>query len=151
MTKKLEELFNLEPAEMQDMTQEELKESMSELDAFDDKMKAVVDLTSSDQEMDDIAKKAMENFEELMTLGMNVDARTSAPIFEAATKLMGHALQAKSNKIDKKLRLMDIELKKIRLAHQMGKSDPTEEGKETPGEARFLDRNELLKLLQNKD
>lgn len=149
MTKKLEELFNLESTEIADMTQEDIKESIKELDTFDDKMRSVVDLSASDEEMDSIAKKAMENFEDLMSLGMNVDSRTAAPIFEAATKLMGHALQAKSNKIDKKLRLMDLELKRMRLDHQMGKNDTTEE--QTTGEARVLDRNELLKLLQNKD
>lgn len=155
MTKKLEEFFNLPPAEINDMTQEEIKENIKELDIIDDKMKSVLDLTSSDKEMDDIAVKAMDTFEELMSLGMNVDARSAAPIFEAATKLMGHALVAKSSKIDKKLRLLDLELKKRRLDHQIaqdtGNNDT--ETKEIEGSARVLsfDRNELFKIIKGSN
>jgi hypothetical protein len=153
MTKKLEELFDLPPADVENMTQAELKESMKELDTFDDKMKSVIDLTSSDKEMDDIAEKAMNTFQDLMDLGMNVPVNAAAPIFEAATKLMGHALVAKSNKIEKKLKLLDLELKKRRLDHQIaqdtGNNDPAKGDYE--GDARVLDRNELLKLIKGSN
>jgi len=153
MTKKLEELFDLPPTEINEMTQDELKESMQELETIDEKMKSVLDLTSSDQEMDEIATKAMDTFKDLMDLGMNVDARAAAPIFEAATKLMGHAVVAKSSKIDKKLKLLDLELKKRRLDHQIaqdtGNNDPSNGDFE--GNARVLDRNELLKIIKGSN
>lgn len=153
MTKKLEELFDLPPSEVSDMSQDELKENLKELDTIDEQMKSVLDLSSSDQEMDEIATKAMSVFQDLMDLGMNVDARAAAPIFEAATKLMGHAVVAKSSKIDKKLKLLDLELKKRRLDHQIaqdtGNNEPSEGDFE--GNARVLDRNELLKIIKNSN
>ena len=153
MTKKLEELFDLPSSEINNMTQDELKESMQELDTIDEKMKSVVDLSSSDTEMDEIAAKAMDTFKDLMDLGMNVDARAAAPIFEAATKLMGHAVAAKSSKIDKKLKLLDLELKKRRLDHQIAQDTGNSESSngDLEGNARVLDRNELLKIIKGSN
>ena len=152
MTKKLEELFDLPPSEINDMSQDELKENLKELETIDEKMSSVLDLSSSDTEMDEIAAKAMDTFKDLMDLGMNVDARAAAPIFEAATKLMGHAVTAKSSKIDKKLKLLDLELKKRRLDHQIaqdtGNNDSLDGDME--GSARVLDRNELLKIIKGQ-
>ena len=153
MTKRLEELFNLPPSETEHMTQEELKEGMQELEAIDEKMKSVLDLGSSDNEMDEIATKAMDTFKDLVDLGMNVPVNAAGPIFDAANKFMGHALVAKTNKIDKKLRLLDLELKKRRLDHQIAQdtgSSGTANG-DFEGDARVLDRNELLKIIKGSN
>jgi hypothetical protein len=148
MTKNLENFFNLPPAESKELSQAELVEALKDVEDIDDKMKSVVDLTSSDKEMDDLADKAMETFKDLMDLGMNIDARAAAPIFEAATKLMGHALTAKTSKIDKKLRLLDIELKKRRLDHQISQDTGNNEDADVEGTGRILDRNELLRIIK---
>lgn len=148
MTKNLENFFNLPSTDTEEISQAELVETLKEIEEIDDKMKSVVDLTSSDKEMDDIADKAMETFRDLMDLGMNVDARAAAPIFEAATKLMGHAVTAKSSKIDKKLKLLDYELKKRRLEHQIAQDIGNNEETEVEGTGRVLDRNELLKIIK---
>lgn len=148
MTKNLETFFNLPPAEQEELSQDELRENLKELADIDDKMRNVVDLTSSDQEMDDIATKAMSTFQDLMDLGMNIDARAAAPIFEAATKLMGHAVTAKSSKIDKKLRLMDLELKRRRLDHQIAQDTGNNDDGDVEGTGRVLDRNELLRIIK---
>ncbi len=149
MTKNLENFFNLPSTDADEISQAELVETLKEIEEIDDKMKSVVDLTSSDKEMDDIADKAMETFRDLMDLGMNVDARAAAPIFEAATKLMGHAVTAKSSKIDKKLKLLDYELKKRRLDHQIAQDTGNkEEESDIEGTGRILDRNELLKIIK---
>jgi hypothetical protein len=148
MTKNLEEFFNLPPSSIEELSQEELRENLKELEEIDDKMKNVIDLSTSDQEMDDLASKAMDTFKDLMDLGMNVDARAAAPIFEAATKLMGHAVVAKSSKIDKKLKLMDLELKRRRLEHQIAQDVGNNDESDVEGSGRILDRNELLKIIK---
>jgi hypothetical protein len=149
MTKNLENFFNLPSADSEELTQSEIIETLKEVEDIDDKMKSIVDLTSSDKEMDDLAEQAMGTFKDLMDLGMNVDARAAAPIFEAATKLMGHALTAKASKIDKKLKLLDLELKKRRLDHQIAQdTGNNEEAGEVEGTGRVLDRNELLKIIK---
>jgi len=82
-----------------------------------------------------------------MALGMNVESRFSAPIFDAASKMLGHAVMAKTAKIDKKLKAIDLEMKRQRLMHQIGSKDKEDT---LEGEARVLDRNELLKMLKGE-
>ena len=150
MTKKLEDLFEL--PENSNMQTEEFKEGVEMLNELDQQLPStdITDLSTSDKEMDELADKAMDHYDSLMDLGMNVEPRFSAPIFEAATKLMGHAITAKTNKIDKKLKALVLDLKKRRLDLQekqakLGSDDPEE------GTARELDRNALLDMLRNKD
>lgn len=150
MTKKLEDLFELPEADS--IENDEYKEGIRALDEIDQQIPStdITDLSSSDKEMDDLATKAMDHYDNLMDLGMNVEPRFSAPIFEAATKLMGHAITAKTNKIDKKLKALDLDLKKRRLELQEKqaniKNDDAEEGT-----ARELDRNALLEMLRNNN
>ena len=141
MTKQLEDTFNI--AGMN----ETLSDNLRSLKEIDDQVPAITDLSSSDKEMDDLAQKAVDSFSELMDLGMNVEQRFAAPIFEAAGKMLGHAVLAKTAKIDKKLKAIDLELKRQRLRLMQGKGDIDSD--EVEGEARVLDRNELLKLLKD--
>ena len=149
MTKKLEELFELPEGSEPD--NEEYKQSLVALDEMDQQLPTtdITDLSTSDAEMDKLADKAMDHYDNLMDLGMNVEPRFSAPIFEAATKLMGHAITAKTNKIDKKLKALDLDLKKRRLELQERQANLKDDDNDE-GSARELDRNALLEMLRNK-
>jgi len=59
-------------------------------------------------------------------------------------------LSAKQAKIDKKLRMVDLQLKKMRLDQSAASKDPSSNAIE--GQATVIDRNELLNrvLQQNK-
>lgn len=152
MTRKLEELFDLppstDPEEDLVYTPEETQSIMTEIDDAIDKIDAALpgvrDLSASDSEMDDLAKKATESFDELMSLGMNVDSRFAAEIFSVAGAMLGHALTAKQAKLNKKLKMIDLQLKKANLDAKLVDSDraPTQQG-----QGHVLDRNELLDRL----
>jgi len=151
MTKKLEELFDLPPNEgaKPDVlpTVEETRTYIAEIDDTLDKIDAALpgvrDLSASDTEMDDLAKKATDSFDELMTLGMNVDSRFAAEIFGVAGTMLGHALTAKTAKLNKKLKVIDLQLKKARLDQQ----NPTDDAHTHAGQGHVLDRNEILDRL----
>jgi len=86
---------------------------------------------------------------------MNVEARFSGHILATAGTLLGHAITAKQAKLDKKLRMVDLQLKKARLDHQIAMNNDKPDGEKiidaTDGRAVILDRNELLKqILGNK-
>ena len=150
MTRKLEELFDLEDVEQP--TEEEYVEGVKALDEIEQQLPAsqsITDLSTSDQEMDDLASKAVKHYDDLMDLGMNVEPRFSAPIFDAASKLLGHAITAKNAKINKKLKMIELQLKKARLDQQEAKNNGDEV--EQTGTGHVLDRNELLKRLLDKD
>lgn len=152
MTRKLEELFNLPPNESTSQEEEqpsieETRTFITEIDNTIDKIDAalpgVKDLSASDTEMDEIAAKAMKSFEDLSDLGMNVDSRFAAEIFGVAGTMLGHALSAKTAKLNKKLKMIDLQLKKARLDQQQNPDDvPTQQG-----QGHVLDRNEILERL----
>ena len=80
---------------------------------------------------------------------MQVDSRFASEIFNSASSMLGHAITAKTAKINKKLKMLDLQLKKAQLDQKI--ANKTEEIEATPlGEGKMLDRNELLKVLAAK-
>ena len=156
MTRKLEELFDLAPTESDGIldsgdTQSGddieknlpiLPETLAAIDKIEQALPAVRGLEASDVEMDSLASKATESFDDLMNLGMQVDSRYASEIFSVASQMLGHAITAKTAKMNKKLKMIDLQLKKARLDQIDG------DGSGVPnGEGRVIDRNELLKHL----
>ena len=113
MTRKLEELFDLPPSSSDSeeetpaisVTKSSLAEIDDTIDKIDAALPSVKGLDSSDEEMDELAKKATETFDDLMDLGMQVDSRYASEIFAVAGAMLGHALTAKTAKLNKKLKL----------------------------------------------
>jgi len=158
MTKKLEELFDLAPPEQEEEASSEFKPEeakklqsvLSDVDKIDSALPLVRDLESNDKEMDSIAEKSISTFNDLMDLGMNVEARYAGKIFEVAGTMMKNAIDARAAKIDKKLRMVELQIKKQRVDQQERDAG----GLEIEAEATIVaDRNELIKQIldQNKD
>ena len=101
----------------------------------------------SDLELDKLAIESEESYKNLMDLGMNVDSRYSGRIFEVAGNFLRNAIDAKSGKIDKKLKMIELQLKKQKLDQGNKDSGPVEE---SDGFV-ISDRNELMKKLLKKD
>jgi len=158
MTKKLSELFEL-PTDDTDVNEHMLEkaeadivtqEAYDTLEKIENALPQVRGLESSDNEMDDLAKLATDSYKDLMDLGMQVDSRFASEIFNSASSMLGHAITAKTAKINKKLKMLDLQLKKAALDQKI--AGKTEEIENTPlGEGSLVDRNELLKtILANK-
>ena len=160
MTKKLEELFNLPSnettVEEAQTTIEENRDIITQVDLAIDKIDAalplVSDLDTSDTDLDELAKLAKDKAEDLLDLGMNVDPRFGGVIFQTAGTLLGHAITAKTAKMDKKLRMISLQLQKARLDHQIKKDQKIGGADLEPieGQGIILDRNELLKQILSK-
>lgn len=124
---------------------------MEEIDTAIDKIDAALPrvrgLDATEREMDELADLAKEKFNDLMDLGMNMEARFSGTVFQTAGVLLGHAITAKQAKLDKKLRMIDLQLKKQKLDLQM-----KEDGKDKPieGQGTVMDRNSLLAAILGK-
>ena len=102
----------------------------------------------SDLELDKLAMEAEESYKNLMDLGMNVDSRYSGRIFEVASSMLRNAIDAKSQKIDKKLKIVELQLKKLKI--DKSGNDDINEPVESEGMI-ISDRNELMKKLLKKD
>ena len=159
MTKKLEQLFDLpdteDPVPEQELENIEYNKSVirevdAAIDKIDQALPTVRDLEAADKEMDDLAKLAEDKFNDLMDLGMNVEPRYSGVIFQTAGTLLGHAITAKQAKLDKKLRMVQLQLSKARLDQQAAKANG-DNPHAIEGQGMILDRNELLKTILGKN
>jgi len=169
MTRKLEELFDLPPATKDQVEAapdadfppaEDLRSQLQTLDLNIDKidqaLPGVRGLEANDEEMDGLADLAKSSYNDLMDLGMQVDSRFASEIFSVASNMLGHAITAKTAKMDKKLKMIDLQLKKMRLDQQQAVIDA--KAVDGSGEAMqtaqgmVLSRNDLLdRLLASKD
>jgi hypothetical protein len=155
MTKKLSELFDL-PLDEDQLDAEELTfpipeevttQAYNNLEKIENALTQVRGLEASDTEMDELADLAKHSYTDLMELGMQVDSRFAAEIFSTAGTMLGHAITAKTAKVNKKLKMLDLQLKKAALDAKL--NEKTKEIAAIPsgtGSA-LLDRTELLKSL----
>ena len=160
MTRKLEQLFDLPssdddeapapPAANLPVTTQTIEALDAAIDKIDEALPAVRGLEATDTEMDSLAELAKDSYKDLMDLGMQVDSRFASEIFSVASSMLGHAITAKTAKMDKKLKMIDLQLKKMRLDQQAAqaknKEDP--EGEELPtAQGMVLSRNDLLQRI----
>jgi len=157
MTKKLEELLNIEPSveplvepeatptPVQTIDLQDKLEEFDKISAALPRVKGLGDM--ADSELDALADKAEKAYDDLMDLGMNVEARYGARMFEVAANMMNAAIQAKSSKIDKKLKMVDLQLKKLAIDKKHGEMG---DGNTVQGEGYIItDRNSILEKLKN--
>jgi len=117
----------------------EIYNAISTVEKIDIALPVIRDLSEHDSEMDDIAKKAIKSFEDLTQLGLNVPDLHAGKIFEVAGQMLKTAMDAKDAKIQRKLRMIELQIKKARLEQLDPQSAP---GSSNSGE---FDRNEILK------
>ena len=156
MNRKLEELFDLPPSNEEvdaaipalPANKEMLEALDTAIDKIDTALPAVKGLDATDTEMDELASLATNSYKDLMDLGMQVDSRFASEIFGVASNMLGHAITAKTAKLDKKLKMVDLQLKKMRLDQQQQEKDPG--GAAQVGHGVVLSRNDLLERIINK-
>lgn len=164
MTKKLEDLLGLpeskeiiKQAEQQELGQkkhdaeraERTFRDIAEFDKISSALPAVQGLGEmADIELNEVADKAMQAYEDLMDLGMNVESRYSGRVFEVAGSMLKTSLDAKVAKLDKKLKMVELQLKK----EKQDKDSSSGDGDIVNGEGYVVtDRNSLLERLKGLD
>lgn len=167
MTKKLEELFNLDEKEKDQDTAPSkevtidpmaVEENQAQIKSVDDSYQEISKITKDlpqikeldsmgEKDLDSLASKAEQAYDDLMDLGMNVEVRYSGRIFEVAGSMLKNAIDAKTAKVDKKLKAVDLQLKKLKIDKDSKEEDDLLDGKGVV----MLDRNELIKKLSEKE
>lgn len=163
MTKRLEELFNIGPVDDESETElvesdfdddivevdaeteiMEISEAMEISNRINSALAEVRGMEEHDGEMDEIAQKALDNFDQLMSLGMNLTDMAAGPVFGSATQMLKVALDARDSKVNRKLKQVDMMIKKANLDHR---KDTAKGGAAQEVQPNVYDRNELLKML----
>ena len=161
MNKKIEDVFDLPPVETEvnsayptDKEEQEMGLDLNKMqqqldiaDKIDSALPMVRDLESLDSDMDNYAGQAMNAFKDLMDLGQNVEDRHAAGVFDVASKMMTNAITAKTAKMDKKLKMVQLQIQKARLDQQGNK--PGVEPVQGQAEE-FEDRNTLINAVIEK-
>ena len=156
MTKKLEDLLNIsDQEEIEETPTTEISSNddtfrdIAELDKINAALPAVKGLGEmADKELNEVADKAMQAYDDLMDLGMNVESRYSGRVFEVAGTMLKTNLDAKVAKLDKKLKMVELQLKK----EKMDKDSSTTPDGMIEGEGYVVtDRNSLLERLKGLD
>ncbi|WPK39707.1 hypothetical protein Deiofobo_0510 [Pseudomonas phage Deifobo] len=161
MTKRLEEVFDFAsfdeeaPAEIIETANEEdvsgqIVDINSQSDKIDAALVGVTQLDSHDRDMDEIAKTAMDAYRDLWDISQNIHDAQVSKVLEVAHNMLKTAQDAKEAKNYRKLKMVELQIKKARLDWEMThKKTSTDAPAGSNGV--YFDRNELIGLLLNKD
>lgn len=146
--KNLEDLFNLpdsDPVFEDDIPVKPpaviSPDTLGNLERINQALPTVRGLDAADAEMDELANLAKNSYTDLVELGMQVDSRSAGDILSVAQQFLGHAITAKTAKMNKKLKMIDLQLKKAKLDNDRGDESDNEIGSV---HGQVMDRNELL-------
>lgn len=154
MNHKLIDVFNL-PLTHEQQEEPEIQpelpptpETLTNLEKIDRALANVRGLEKTDTELDELKDLAVTSYRDLMDLGLQTDPRYSAEIFSTAASFMGHAVHTVEAKANKKIKMLELQLKKAQLDHKI--STTVQELDNLPvGTGHAIDRNELLKMIRN--
>ena len=125
----------------------EIQTALKAADKIDQALPTVRGLESHDHDMDSYANQAEQAFKDLMDLGMNIETRHAGDIFAAAQRMLKNSIEAKTSKADKKLKMIEMQLKKMKLDQ-----DEIESGHVVEGEGYVIaDRNDILKSFLDQE
>lgn len=158
----MEDFFNLPPIDEPEVVEvlpekskeqllaeaKEIYTALTTAEKIDYALPTVMGLETHDLEMDEIATKAVKTFDDLIVLGGNVQDLHAGKIYEVAGQMLKTALEAKNAKAERKLKMINLQLKKVR-AEQIDFGQGNSDRRRSNGGE--FDRNELLKyIVSNK-
>jgi hypothetical protein len=147
--KTLENAFNLpsidgDGNDVDSKPLEEVQKALKNAKKIQKKFSKLDPYSVHDNEMDELSKLAVDAHKDLQELGMNVEIRHAGEIFSSSSQMLKIAVDAKNNKVEKNLKLLRLQLIKMKL--DLEYKDDQENT--VDGVATKLDRNELLNQLK---
>ena len=139
----------VEETSTEDTSATPILRAITTAEKIDRALPQVTGLDAEDQDMDTYANEAMKSYQDLMNLGMNVEVRHSGKLFEVASTMLKNAVEAKNAKLEKKLRMVELQLKKQRVDQMSKTGDSSADIVEGEGYV-VGDRNELLKQILDR-
>lgn len=143
---KLEEVFDLPDLDLikgTPATTDEMVAALENAQEIEKEFEKMDHFDQHDGEMDELAGLAIQAHKDLQELGMNVEVKHAGEIFSSSSAMLKIAVDAKNLKVEKKLKLLKLQLEKMRMDRNTSQDSNTVEGT-----AIALDRNEILKQLR---
>ena len=129
----------------QQPSQDDIRAAMENAQDLEKTLKDINGFDAHDDEMDEISKMAVSAHQDLLELGLNCEPRTAGEILGTSATMLKIAMDARNSKMDKKLKLIKLQMDKMKLDHALAKEDNTP----VDGGALTMDRNELIAQIQN--
>ena len=129
----------------QQPNEDDIRAAMENAQDLEKTLKDINGFDAHDAEMDEISEMAVSAHRDLLELGMNVDTRTAGEILGTSATMLKIAMDARNSKMDKKLKLIKLQMDKMKMDHALAKEDNTP----VDGGALTMDRNELIAQIQN--
>lgn len=128
----------------------------------DEISKEIKKTDKSDADFDELSNRSIEVFEMLVDIGQNIEDKHVADVFDVASKMMTNSISAKTHKMERKIKALNLEIQnqkvdvenrkleqRIKERRQRGDDTKPIEGNSEQIE---MSRDELIqKLLQQKD
>lgn len=138
---------------------ESLSPVLSKADEISNEIKKTA---TSDTEFDELSRRSIEVFETLVDIGQNIEDRHVADIFDVASKMMTNSISAKTHKMERKLKALNLEIQNRKVDIENRKLEQRIQERRERGDAAKpiegnseqieINRDELIKkLLQQKD
>lgn len=151
MSKQFEQLENaldlppLDSVQPEQLSQEEIVAALEHAQEIEKEFDKIDAYDKHDNEMDELANLAIQAHKDLQDLGMNVEIKHAGEIFSSSSQMLKIAVDAKNLKVEKKLKLLKLQLDKMRIDKLAGNNS---DSNIVEGTAVALDRNEILKHLR---
>jgi hypothetical protein len=159
MTRKLDELFDVESKKAKELEEKKdlivVDDIPANLPVSEDELdQAVLNLTEVSQhesDMDSLAVTSMEAYEKIMEIADNVEEKNVGRILEAAVQMQRNAIDAKNSKLRARQKAAEILLKKKQIAAKEELEDAGVYEDDADEEAAIVgDRNKVLDMLKDK-
>lgn len=116
----------------------ELAEKLSTLEKIELSLSKVDELDDLDSEIDAIATQALQSYSDLYEKATTFSDAHAGKVFEVSSQLLKTALDAKGMKLDRKLKTIELQLKKAKLDQAESKND------EQFDQSDFVSRDDIL-------
>ena len=135
----------IEPREINEIIADanEVINALEMSEKIDHALATVANISAADTEMDDIAVKALKAYQDLCDASVNMPDNYVGRVYEVAATMLKVALDAREAKLNRKLKTIELQIKKAALDKNSGDSEPKQgqEGKK-------IDRNYLISLMR---
>lgn len=132
-----------------DYSSESIQTAISTADELNHELSNFNVLHDHDNDMDQIADEALKYYKEISVLGLSVDEKSAGAIIDAGNHALQIALEAKHQKTEKKLKVLELQIKKLRIEKMKGIS--LEELPNQLDDGLYLDRNKILEAKKEEE
>lgn len=132
-------------------SQKHLMERLSSMEKVELALEKVGELDEMDEELDSISTEALQSYSELFERAGTFADSHAGKIYEVSAQLLKIALDAKDSKLDRKLRTIEMQLKKAKLESDSKKNQGDDDGDKGLTEGQVMDALAEIKSSINPD